>query len=411
MPASDRIPASWPAWVGMTGQSPSRGQPGGELGVEGDRAGHGLGSDGQRGAVAARAVVGLALDGADQLGERVVGRGPGVQPRGHQRRHGVGAVGLDRDPAERGALARQPGLLAGGEGGHRVGEHRVVPVLHARGAGVVGLPGEVEAPAPVRPDLARQADREVAVDEVAALLDVQLDEGADPIERQQAGGRVEPGVGDRVAEEDTVAVAQLACLGPGRRAGDQARAEAGAAEARALLLDEDADPDRSRGREAAVAQHVDRRQRRHDAQRAVVRTAVEDRVEVRAGEDARPRRRLRRPPGDLVADAVGLDGEPARRALLGEPRPQLGLRGGPRLPEVAARRGRPPDRRQVAPHLLEVSTGAGMRSVHRQRRPRSTHGPGKSSRIPDAACALRPPLDGGGRVGAWSSVRSYAAAG
>ena len=61
----------------------------------------------------------------------------------------------------------------------------------------------------MRPDLAGQPDGDVAVDEVAALLDVQLDEGADPIEGEQALRGVEAGVGDRVGEEDTVAVAQL----------------------------------------------------------------------------------------------------------------------------------------------------------------------------------------------------------
>ena len=49
-------------------------------------------------------------------------------------------------------------------------------VLHARGPGVVGLPGEVEPPAAMRP--ARGGDRycSLAVDQVATLLHVELDE-------------------------------------------------------------------------------------------------------------------------------------------------------------------------------------------------------------------------------------------
>ena len=352
MPASDRIPASWPACVGMTGQSPSRSEPRGEVGVEGDRPGDRLRGDGQCGAVATGALVGLASDGLDQLREGVVGGGARVEPGGDEGRDGVGAVGLDREPPEGRALPGQPGLLVGGESGHRVGQHRVAPVLHARRAGVVGLPGEVEAPPAVRPDLAGEADGDVAVDEVAALLDVQLDERADAVQGEQPGRRVEPGVGDRVGEEHPVAVPQLARGVPGRRAGDQARPEAGPAEPRALLLDEHADADRPVGLEAAPPELVDRRQRGDHAQRAVVRASVEDRVEVRPGEDAG--RGGLTPPGDLVADAVRLDGEPAGGALLGEPRPQLGLGRRPGLTEVAARRGRSAHRRQVAPHLLEA---------------------------------------------------------
>ena len=281
-----------------------------------------------------------------------------------------------------------PGLLVGGERRHGVGQHRVVPVLHAGGAGVVGLAGEVEAPPPVRPDLAGQPDGHVAVDEVAALLDVELDEGADAVEVQQAVRRVQPGGADRVGEEDAVAVAQLLRLLPRRGAGDQPRAEAGAPEPRPLLLDEDADADRAVRLEAPGPQRVDGGERGRHAQRAVVRTTVEDRVEVRAGEHAlvaRARAGGGLPPGDLVADAVGLDDQPARRALLGEPRPQLRLRRRPGLAEVAARGRRSADRCQVAPHLLEVG-----RRGHAPSPPGSPIAgqrtrPGMSSRIPDDA--------------------------
>ncbi len=160
MPAAARMPASWPAAVGMTGQSPpswSAAIRRVEVGVERHGAGHRLGRHRQRGAVALGPLGRLPRHRLDQVGQRGVGVAAGVEPRGDPRGHGVGAVGLDLDPAEGGPLAGQPGLLVGGQRGHRVGEHRVVPVLHAGGARVVGLAGEVEAVAPVRPDLAGHA--------------------------------------------------------------------------------------------------------------------------------------------------------------------------------------------------------------------------------------------------------------
>ena len=109
---------------------------------------------------------------------------------------------------------------------------------------------------------------------------------------------------------------------------------------------------RSRSRSMAA-------RRRDHAQRAVVRTPVEHRVEVRPGEHrgravvrALTRRRLS-PPRDHVADEVGLHRQAARARLLEEPGAQLGLGRGPGLAEVATRRGRAPHRRQVPPHLLE----------------------------------------------------------
>src|ERR1044071_1758509 len=50
------------------------------------------------------------------------------------------------------------GLAAGGEHGLGVRQHRVAPVHQAGGSGVVGLAPEVEPPAPVGPDGARDAD-------------------------------------------------------------------------------------------------------------------------------------------------------------------------------------------------------------------------------------------------------------
>ena len=195
-----------------------------------------------------------------------------------------------------------------------------------------------------------------------------------------------PAAGDGVGEEDAVAVAQLAGLGPRRRAGDQPGAQAGAPEPRPLLLDEDAEPRWTRRLEAPRSRSsVDRGQRGHDAQRTVVRPAVEDGVEVRAGErrPARPVAPARLPPGDLVADAVGLDDEPARRALLARTtpaaRPRRWSRAGgssrPRTPTARPARGRATSARSRASGPCQQSTGIAGRGQRAR--------VGESSRIRD----------------------------
>ena len=102
-------------------------------------------------------------------------------------RDGVDPVRPDDGLAHGGQAAVALGRLAGGE--HRTGEaeHRVLPVVQRGGAGVVGLAGEVESPPAVRPDAGADADRAPAVDQSAALLDVQLDEGADPAQGLRIG--------------------------------------------------------------------------------------------------------------------------------------------------------------------------------------------------------------------------------
>ena len=172
----------------MTGQSPDRGRAASRAARSASKAtAPDTDSAVTSSEVPSRSARSLALprrSSPTQRGQVGVGRAPGVQPGGHPRRDRVGAVGRDVDPAEGRPLPGEPGLLVRGQRGHRVGEHRVVPVLHPGRAGVVGLAGEVEAVAPVRPDLAGHPDRGAAVDEVAALLDVQLDEAC-PIAVQQ----------------------------------------------------------------------------------------------------------------------------------------------------------------------------------------------------------------------------------
>ena len=62
-------------------------------------------------------------------------------------------------------------------------EQGIMAVGHSGRAGMVGLAGEVEPPAPMGPDVAGHADRSIEIDQAAALLDVQLDEAADPRQR------------------------------------------------------------------------------------------------------------------------------------------------------------------------------------------------------------------------------------
>ena len=194
--------------------------------------------------------------------------------------------GCTVEPAERGPLPGEPGLLVGGQRRHRVGEHRVVPVLHAGRAGVVRLPGELEPVAPVRPDPAGQPHGHLAVHQVPALLDVQLDEAADA----RPAGRASPRSTSAIASSSDTPSRSVSdrASRPRRGPGGQPRPEAGQPEPRPLLLDEHPDPDRDRRRHAAVAEHVDGGQRGHHAERSVVRTAVVDRVQVRPGEHRAP---------------------------------------------------------------------------------------------------------------------------
>ena len=127
-------------------------------------------------------------------------------------------------------------------------------------------------------------------------------------------------VAEGVLEGDAVPVPEHPRVVPRHRARRQAGPEAGQSEPGALLLHEHADAEGPRGREAAVAEQVDGGQRADHTERSVVRAAVEHGVEVGAGEDSRAGGRRRPPPGDRVAEAVPLDLQAPRGALLDEPR-------------------------------------------------------------------------------------------
>ncbi len=225
-------------------------------------------------------------------------------------------LGVDLEPPERRALTGEARLLVRGQRRHRVGEHRVAAVLHAGGARVVGLAREVEAVAAVRPDLAGDAPRRRRGrrGRVPARRAARRSSRRRPA--TAAADRVEPG-GRRRRRRG------------GRRRGPGARASASQVVAPVTRREPrqarpKRDPSSSvktetpigRARlEARVTQHVDRRQRRDDAQRAVERASVVDGVEVRAGAGRRVLRGdVGRHHATWLPIAVGLDIQPARGA-------------------------------------------------------------------------------------------------
>ena len=181
---------------------------------------------------------------------------------------GVGGVGLDGDPADGGVRAGQPGLLVGRQHRVGVGQHRVVPVGHPGGAGVVGLAGEARAATgraarsrwPRRPGVRRPAPGPARC---AARRTRRCRASRSRIGPELAG--VELGLGH--GRRPGVTPSRSTRAGRGRRverAGQQPRAQAGHAEPGALLLGERGDAERpGRGR-AALAQQVDGEQRGDD---------------------------------------------------------------------------------------------------------------------------------------------------
>ena len=108
----------------------------------------------------------------DHAGDRV--RRPGV--------HLDPAHGADGAGAGAGGLVDRQHEPGGGQ-------QRVAPVLHAGGAGVVRLALELDPPALARREHVGDAQREVAVGQRAALLDVHLEEAAHPLELLAAAGQ------------------------------------------------------------------------------------------------------------------------------------------------------------------------------------------------------------------------------
>ena len=213
----------------------------------------------------------------------------------HRGRDRVGGVGLDRDPADGGVRAGAAGppcwrpapCSAKVSIGSRRSAIRVVPAW---------------LPSPVKSSRHRPCGQIAlatptgasSVDQRAALLDVQLDEGADA---GRAGPGPAPPAGRRrpcaSAKRDPVAVAQRRRAVAGSIAPVSSREPRQATPNRAPSSSANAaTADRPGRGDARGAQLVDGEERADDAERPVVRPAVRHRVEVAAGDAPR-----RRPPG------------------------------------------------------------------------------------------------------------------
>ena len=264
-------------------------------------------------------------------------------------------------------------------------EHRVVAVLEAGRAGVVGGARDVDPPAAVRPDVAADTHSGTAlvvgvgVGERAALFDVQLDEGVHPGQRLGVvaeARRVAAGSRDRLGHRRPVGVGQAEGAVGRERTGDEARSGTGDPEPGALLVAETGHGQRNSRSQPGGAQRVDRRERRDHPERAVEGPAVRDRVQVRADGHAagRPVRADGvgvAPPGPLVAGAVQGEVQTPSGALPGEPLPQRVVLAGPGVPPVPAGRRVPADRGELGPHGVE---GAQRRHGHRDTRVLGVHG-------------------------------------
>lgn len=235
-------------------------------------------------------------------------------------------------------------------------------VLEPGGARVVGLAAEVEAPAAVRPDRRGDTDRPAEQVQGPALLDMQLDEGADAGQPFGVGAdrvRVLPGLLHRPGEADTVGVEQLPGVPRGQAARGQPGADAGQAEAGALLVHEVDDSQRPRRAGAAVAQLVEGGEGRDHAERPVEGAPVGDGVQVGAGDDGVARRGIAEP-GPLVAVAVRLVGQAAVLGLRAEPLPAVRVGRRPGVAAVAAGPGVPADQGQLPPHRGEAGPRSGV---------------------------------------------------
>ena len=379
MPAADRIPASWPACgrdhrpvaALVVGGEPPRPAPGRRRPTPDTDSAVTVSEVPSRRARSR----GLPAIASTSAASAVVGRAARVQPRGHPRRHRVGAVGRRPRPARRSPAAppAAPACWPPARSSRRSASGRPGPPSGWCPAWLAA-PGEVEAVAPVRPDLARHPDRRAPVDQVAALLDVQLDEAADAVQqRRSARPRrrgPSPARRQRVRQRHPVAVAQRRAPPPrpSRRwpAASRGRpARSASPPPRRTPTPRPAAPARTRARAAG------RRAASAETTPSGPSYAPPSSTESRCEPVSTPGPEA---PGgahqaDHVADAVGLDrsprAAPARRttrAARSPPRSE-------RLPEVAAGRRRPPDRREVGPHPLEVVRHARSHGVPGRRTP------------------------------------------
>ena len=286
-----------------------------------------------------------------------------VEPGRHSRRDRVDAVGLDLDLADRrdavrvGSAARRAVSITAANAsiGSLRSAMRVVPAWLA-------CPQQVQPPSPVRPDRGTDADRHdrgrPAPGPARRAARRRRRPGAAPRRPARPGpGRGRPRSSPRPCSTPSASVRPRARSGA-RAPVMQPRTSAGHAEPRTLLVDEVDHPDRPGRHETAVLQGIDGRQRGDHAQRPVVGTAVGDRVEVGAGDDAGvvpPAARRRGRPTRPTGCRPGRWSGPGRvRCLRGEPLPQRGVFGGPGEPPVAPAASVAADRLQRRPERLKA---------------------------------------------------------
>ena len=271
--------------------------------------------------------------------------------RGHR---GEG-VRLDEDPRrgdeEVRVAARE---LVGGDDQARGGGERVGTLVAAGRARVVGAAVEGERQPQARRERAHLARGGAEPGEVARLVDVQLDEAAQPREpgrRVAERGRVGAERAHRVAEQHARVVGARERVADVEPADQRARAERRGVEARALLVGE--------GEHGDAADPLGDREARRDAERAVEAATGAHAVEVRAG----------RPPGPLVlrhrperAGRIAQHAEPGGARLRPEPLLGRGQLLRPRQPRDA----RGPRRRGIERGEPVAQLGGADHRVTRQ---------------------------------------------
>ena len=205
---------------------------------------------------------------------------------------------------------------------------------------MVGLAGEVEAVAPVRPDLAGHPDRRAAVDQVAALLDVQLDERPDA--RPAAPGPPPSTTSSSATPSRSRSAARLRPTSIAPVASREPRQASPNRDPSSSTNTDDPDRPRRHERRARAARRPPPAPRPRRAARRTPRRRAPSRGASRSGR-RRPGSRRRRHQATRLPVASD-SAQAAGRGLLAEPVGELALGRGERLPEVAAgrrRTGRP----------------------------------------------------------------------
>ena len=304
-------------------------------------------------------------------------RRAGVQPQPHVRGHRRGRVGLHRD-ATGGGHHLGPGQLVGADDQPRRGQQRVTALAPVGGAGVVGRAVQLDLHPHPRRQPAHHAGRDRVPGDVAALVDVQLEQPAQAVEPPRRV--LQPARGPRPPSPSPRAWSRRSRpRGPGHQRRRGARPARGSRRSGCCS----GRPPRRRRRSPRVGTAVRSaigEARRH-AQRAVVAAALANAVQVRAHRPPR-RRRLRARP--QVARGVALGQQAAGLRRPGEPAPRASSSARPGEPGGAAARSArsAPGRQQVGElrgrdyHAVPTAARRRRGAPPPEARPRSRPPPG-----------------------------------